>query len=221
MRLLILATTAATAGVAFFALRQRSVTSGAAGSVFDQDWSNVWAWASSNDSSNDADSALSGDGFARDLLTADDGETILSYVRNLGGLLAPRGIRNNNPGNIRKGNDWQGERASQDDAAFEQFTAPEYGIRALGKTLLNYQTRYGLKTLRGIITRWAPTSENDTEAYIAQVAKAVGKPAGVDIDLRADRAAFEALVKAIIKHENGQQPYADSVIRAGIDMALK
>lgn len=137
-----------------------------------------------------------------------------------GGVMAyqhykQRGIRNNNPGNVdySEANKWQG--MTGNDGRFAIFKAPEWGIRALYKTLLTYRNKHGLSTVAGIIHRWAPTVENDTEAYVAAVAKAVGKAPGVPLEL----ADYPALVKAIIKHENGVQPYPDSLIQKGIALA--
>lgn len=132
--------------------------------------------------------------------------------------MIPRGIRNNNPGNIKKGNAWRGEISNQTDFDFEQFTTPEYGIRALGKILLSYEKRYGLNTVRKLITRWAPPNENNSNAYAEAVAKAVG----VDADSRINVSEhLPALVKAIIHYENGQQPYSAETLALGVKMALE
>ena len=85
-----------------------------------------------------------------------------------------RGIRNNNPLNIRHSADcWQGERAEQTDKAFVQFETMAYGYRAAWKTLESYW-KYFHRTkqpfnVKTIITRWAPPNENDTQAYIRTV----------------------------------------------------
>jgi hypothetical protein len=131
-----------------------------------------------------------------------------------------RGIRNNNPGNIRLLNPpagWQGavSRAQNTDGTFEQFTSPVYGLRAIFKTLTTYQNKYGLTTIRGIISRWAPASENDTAAYVAAVAAAVG----VSPDLPLSYAQRAELVKAIVMHENGVQPYPDTLVNQAQGMA--
>lgn len=87
----------------------------------------------------------------------------------------PRGIRNNNPLNIRKGNNWQGERQPQTDTAFEEFTSMEMGLRAGFIILRNYMTkRPPCNTIAKIISRWAPTNENNTTAYIKEVARRSG-----------------------------------------------
>lgn len=128
-----------------------------------------------------------------------------------------RGVRNNNPGNIRhSGTRWQGMSAEQTDPAFVQFITPEYGIRALSKLLDTYSNIYGLRTVRGIISRYAPASENDTAAYANAVARALGVSPDAQIDVQARKAE---LVQAIIKHENGAQPYSLAQITTGVSMA--
>jgi len=128
-----------------------------------------------------------------------------------------RGIKNNNPGNIRHGGSrWQGMSDIQNDSDYVQFDDPVYGIRALAKLLKNYQSRYGLKTINEIINRWAPPSENITTAYVANVARIVGVDKDAEINV-ADH--IVSMVKAIITHENGQQPYTAEQISTGIGMA--
>lgn len=87
----------------------------------------------------------------------------------------PRGIRNNNPLNIRKGNDWQGEIQPQSDKAFEQFSSLEWGLRAGFIIISNYfKKRPPVNTISNIISRWAPPSENVTTAYIREVSRRSG-----------------------------------------------
>ncbi len=126
-----------------------------------------------------------------------------------------RGERNNNPGNIRVGNAWQGERAQATDPDFEEFESPEAGIRALALVLLNYQSRHGLRTVRDIIARYAPTNENDTEAYINSVASEMGVTPNAQINLT-DKTTLAHFVRAVIRHENGRVVYADSEIAFAI-----
>lgn len=140
-----------------------------------------------------------------------------------------RGIRNNNPGNIRWGDEWRGlvPVTKRTDSAFCQFTTPEFGIRALVVILKNYSKKLGtpgvggknIDTVREIISRWAPPIENDTEAYIRSVAKRVGVHSDDPIDL-ANQRIMRDLVKGIIAHENGSQPYSDEQIANAMAMAL-
>lgn len=130
-----------------------------------------------------------------------------------------RGVRNNNPGNIdRNATKWQGMAEKQTDARFVVFTAPEWGIRAIARTLLTYQNTHGLDTVRKIINRWAPPVENDTGAYVNAVAASVGVQPNDVIDVDGVGVMLP-LVRAIIHHENGYDPYADSVILEGLRRA--
>ena len=90
--------------------------------------------------------------------------------------MTPRGIRNNNPLNIRQTSDkWQGLMPIQADPAFFQFQSMEYGWRAAFRLLTRtYYEKYRLDTITKIIGRWAPPSENDTKAYIAAIARMTG-----------------------------------------------
>lgn len=129
-----------------------------------------------------------------------------------------RGLRNNNPGNIRAdGTQWQGMAPTQTDSDFVQFVSAEYGIRALARTLSTYFDNYGLNTVAGIINRWAPPSENDTASYVEDVASQMNVDPNAPLDLTTD---LPALVRAIIRHENGVQPYSDQTIANGIAMAV-
>lgn len=135
--------------------------------------------------------------------------------------ILPRGIRNNNPGNIdRTSEKWQGMSDDQSsDSRFIVFSKSEYGIRAIAKILQNYQKKYKISTVRGVISRWAPPSENNTDAYVKSVSDAVGVKPDDKVSL-SDPKVLMPIIKAIIKHENGSQPYSDETIREGIDMAL-
>lgn len=91
----------------------------------------------------------------------------------------PRGIRNNNPLNIRKGAAWQGLATAQTDPSFCVFKSMLYGLRAAHKLLRNYITGYDgrgkpCENLSTIIAKWAPPSENATQKYIEYVSNATG-----------------------------------------------
>lgn len=136
-----------------------------------------------------------------------------------------RGIRNNNPGNLRPSYDakgreikWQGQVGHDTgiNGPYLIFRTPEEGIRALYRNLMTYRSKYGITTVRGIITRWAPKADkNDTDAYIAAVVKAVGKGADVPLQLN----EYLPVVRQIIRVENGIQPYPDELIAKGIALA--
>ena len=131
----------------------------------------------------------------------------------------PRGIRNNNPGNIRRSADkWQGLAPIQNDREFFVFSDPTYGIRAIARLLINYQDIHNLRQISQIISRWAPANENDTDVYIKYVSKSMGIAANVPLDLHKFE-YLEPLVKAIITYECGIQPYTDSQITKGLVLA--
>lgn len=118
--------------------------------------------------------------------------------------MTPRGIRNHNPGNLRRSADrWQGLAPVQADPDFFQFTAPEWGYRALLRTLQTYRRKHGLKTIAELINRWAPPTENDTEAYLRDVCRAMQVTPDFVPDTD-DRETMCALAAAIAHHENGQ-----------------
>jgi len=131
----------------------------------------------------------------------------------------PRGIRNNNPGNIeRTSTQWQGMAHDQSgDDRFIVFSDPVFGIRAMARTLGNYQRLHGIDTVYGIINRWAPAEDdNDTVSYAAHVADQLGVS---EFDSISISHYLPELIPAIIKHENGTQPYSDSTIQRGIALA--
>jgi hypothetical protein len=139
--------------------------------------------------------------------------------------MTARAFRNNNPGNINAGEQWQGlmprsqmtpEQAAED--RFAVFAAPKWGFRALAIVLKNYEVKYGLDTVRKVISRWAPPSENNTDAYVQAVASALGKGPDDHIDLH-DPKTLEALAKAIAIHESGGWLFADTDLVAGVAMA--
>lgn len=127
-----------------------------------------------------------------------------------------RGIRNKNPGNIRYNvhNDWKGQ-VDKDDKGFVIFSHAKYGVRAMGKTIDSYRRR-GVITVADIISTWAPSNENDTNAYI----KSVLKQTGWDWYHTPTRlfGGYIDLIKAIIKHENGFNPYSDNDIENWLDI---
>ena len=88
----------------------------------------------------------------------------------------PRGLRNNNPLNIRRSGDkWQGLKALQEDREFFQFTEMKYGWRAAFRLLCHtYYGQYKLRTIKDIIYRWAPLKENNTPAYVRRVTDYIG-----------------------------------------------
>lgn len=114
-----------------------------------------------------------------------------------------RGLRNCNPGNLRKSKDqWKGLRPLQTDEEFFQFVDMPHGYRALLITLQNYVRRHGCRTLASIIRRYAPPSENNTSGYLSFVCNELGVPTTYEPDVK-DKATMCALAAAISRMENG------------------
>lgn len=121
----------------------------------------------------------------------------------MGNKKLPRGLRNNNPGNIRITKDrWQGLRSEQTDSSFFQFTEMKWGYRALIRTLQNYRRRHGCQTIADFIRRWAPSCENDTNAYIKSVCQELQVPSTFVPDI-CDKAVMCNFAAAISRQENG------------------
>lgn len=130
-----------------------------------------------------------------------------------------RGMRNNNPGNLRRTKDpWQGLAEQQIDDEFFVFKSPIYGIRALARTLISYQDDHDLRTIGQIINRWAPTNENDADAYIKDVCTKTGFATDETLDMHAYE-DLKPVLLAIIGHENGQQPYTASQVDKALVLA--
>ena len=118
----------------------------------------------------------------------------------------PRGIRNNNPLNIRRSKDkWKGLRAVQADAQFCQFESLEYGWRAAFYLLTRtYYHKYRLYTIRAIISKWAPPCENNSKAYVENVSRLTGIDPDEPIGIPSERPArWIALGMAMAIQENG------------------
>ena len=131
-----------------------------------------------------------------------------------------RGIANNNPCNIRISNNaWLGKITPSQDPSFEQFSEAEYGIRAACKVFLTYQKKYGLKTVESLISKWAPSVENNTNSYILDVANRMGISSTLEIDLT-DVLLLVSFITAVIIHEEGSCPYDHSLILQAANDAL-
>ena len=128
---------------------------------------------------------------------------------------APKGIRNNNPLNIRHDdiNDWVGK-IGVDNDGFVIFDTPENGYRAAAKILKTYANR-GLITIEQIVSTWAPGNENDTESYIASISSSLGMRRN-DVVYASN---YVSLLGAMTIHENGLNPYSQDTITNGVRSA--
>jgi len=130
-----------------------------------------------------------------------------------------RGIRLHNPLNIKESDRmdfaWEGESFTDIDSVFEEFISPEYGIRAGARILRSYRRR-GVETLADIIRTWAPPADNNpTDTYIENVSNWTGFSHGQVIG----EAEYPSLIAAMIRQENGTQPYSMSLIETGVNLA--
>lgn len=129
----------------------------------------------------------------------------------------PRGIRNNNPLNIRIGNTWFGETTSPVESEFEVFIGKVYGIRAGFCILRRYIRKYRRNTIAKIIAAWAPSNENNTKAYINTVCKLTGLHQDDPIKYE-DKETMVKLVAAMCRVECGQD-IDTNIIKEAYDMA--
>jgi|SRR5665213_221118 len=125
-----------------------------------------------------------------------------------------RGEALNNPGNIEHGPQvWEGQSPDQPDPKLVKFATAADGLGAIVKTLRTYQ-RKGITTIAGAITRWAPPTENDTVAYIAdECAHCSASPGSPFMRM------LLPFIRGLISHEQGRCIYSDAQIQAAIDMA--
>lgn len=135
-----------------------------------------------------------------------------------------RSIRNNNPGNIdRTSTQWEGMAEEQTDSRFVTFESPEMGVRAMARTLNTYNTRYELDDIAGMVSRWAPPNENDTQAYIRFVSEKTGIPSNRKITLQDNPEEMKKVISAMIEMEGGQEAskyFNSQIVGRGVDLAL-
>lgn len=141
--------------------------------------------------------------------------------------MLPRGLRNNNPMNVRQtAIRWLGEELpdrKDDDLDFEEYESPLFGIRTGARILLT-NWRAGRRTLAALIARYAPASENDTAAYVRHLAQRLNR-AGLNVAgdtplVLTHRQTLIRLCAAIILHECGRNPFDDDYIGHAVDLAL-
>lgn len=127
--------------------------------------------------------------------------------------------RNYNPLNIRATNiDWVGKTGS--NKGFEVFSNPEYGYRAAAKNLYKYNERDNLKSVRDIVSKWAPPNENNTNNYVDIVAKDLGVDPDADLgNLRSNPSLTKDLMKSMTKVEGSNNNFNDKHIENGVALA--
>lgn len=155
--------------------------------------------------------AFFGNSEAQEAVDRMNGRGPVNHSGDFHGLPAggPLGIRNNNPGNLRTGA----------GGSFGQYSTPQDGLNALARQLNLYYTGRSraagrpLTTLRDIISTYAPSNENNTSAYIADLAKKLGVSPDAQLNLR-NPDQMQDLMRGIVQHENGMNPYSAEMFRA-------
>ncbi|MFY3647720.1 phage tail tape measure protein [Achromobacter xylosoxidans] len=128
----------------------------------------------------------------------------------------PRGIRNNNPGNLV----YVGQTGASKEAngRFATFASAQEGLNALAAQLRRYGQR-GLNSIQSIVNTYAPASENNTGAYANYLAQKMGIDTDTQFDVNSDPAALAALIRGIVEYENGRNPYSNDMINQAAGMA--
>lgn len=136
-----------------------------------------------------------------------------------------RAVRNQNPGNIRIGQPWQGlmprgqmDAAQLAETAFCVFLSPQWGFRAMAEIFHTYANKEGIKTLRGAISRWAPPTENNTGAYLNAVCNSLGFMPDAPFPFE-DQKHMAALLKSVSIHEVGTWAFLDIDCLDGVETA--
>lgn len=135
-------------------------------------------------------------------------------ARSAGDASQPRGLRANNPGNLRS---WPGAGTA---GGFAVFPTPEAGIAAMAKNLAAYQDQHNIRTISGIVHRWAPAADNNDErGYVASLTRQTGFAPDQALDLH-DPKVLAPLIAAITKQENGRNPFSSEVIANAVQRAV-
>lgn len=134
-------------------------------------------------------------------------------------VLNTSGYKGCNPLNVRASSDkWRGS-IGQSDNGYVIFSTPMDGIRAAATVIKNYGTKYGINTVRDIVSRYAPASENPTDDYIANVCKGTGYQPDEKLDTK-NPEVLKKLVTAMMRQEIGDVPYSEETINEGVQRAL-
>lgn len=128
-----------------------------------------------------------------------------------------RAERNNNPGNLNYAGQTGAVLEDGSNARFAKFGSTAEGVSALAKQLQRYGDR-GLDTISKIINKYAPSSENNTQAYIDALSKRLGASGDQRLDL-SDSTTLTGLIKGIARHEAGSDYLSDSDVMTGLSMA--
>lgn len=130
---------------------------------------------------------------------------------------SPRGIRNNNPGNLNFAGQAGATKEGGENGRFAVFESMRDGISALYKQIQLYFSR-GVNTIESVVNKYAPADDNNNvQAYIKQLVGATGKQADEQLSGEDTETVFK-LIRGIINHENGKGYVSDQDILSGIQV---
>ncbi|MFY2843567.1 phage tail tape measure protein [Achromobacter ruhlandii] len=144
-------------------------------------------------------------------------QEIVESANQASGTGTPRGIRNNNPGNLIYVG--QAGATKEENGRFAVFPTAQAGLNELADQLRRYGRR-GLDSIQAIVNTYAPATENDTGAYANYLAQKMGINTDTKFDVNSDPAALAALVRGIVEYENARvNPYSNDMINQAAGMA--
>ncbi len=120
-----------------------------------------------------------------------------------------RGERNNNPGNLNYAGQ-AGAMLERSGGRFAKFQSAYDGLRAMARQLMLYAKR-GINSVEGIISTWAPSSENNTGAYVNSISSRLGVDPKAALNLQNPQ-VLSQLMNGIIHHENGRNIYSSELV---------
>ena len=144
-----------------------------------------------------------------------------------------RGLKNKNPLNMRYNINipWQGQ-VGQDGNGYAVFDTMENGLRAAARDIRNLQKNSNVKTIRDLITKWAPpkgnfkdasgavkTETNPTDNYIAYVSRQLNVNPDSPVDWVNNDVILSRIITAMVQNENGVNPIPGDSIMAAIQRA--
>ncbi|ECC6633119.1 hypothetical protein DAB66_22135 [Salmonella enterica] len=118
--------------------------------------------------------------------------------------------RFNNPVNLRYAAGY--ETASTRNGKFAVFPSLDEGVLAAAKQLQIYGTK-GINNIHDIISKWAPSNENNTKAYIGHVVNATGRSEFEKLNLNDTRTLAKLITAMSVKEGAGSRLSEGKVIQ--------
>jgi hypothetical protein len=115
------------------------------------------------------------------------------------------------------------EGTSGEQNGFTVFQSNVFGFRAAAKNIFRYVDLLGIKTVKGVISRWAPPEDsNDTEAYITAVCGRMGVDATTVLDFKSYENLYGLLHAMTVQEQSSFDLYfkpwelTEGLKRAGV-----